>query len=133
MTNAPDLKKYLDEVVHRHINTDSDSEILLNMFAASLQTIGKRRVNAEDIFKSLEEVYSQVEGAYACVAMIAGYGVIGFRDPYGVRPIILGERDTNGKKDYMFASESVVLECLNFKVVCNLRPGTISPDISNDR
>jgi len=120
LTNAPDLKKFLDEDVHRHINTDSDSELLLNIFAASLQNTGKARVNAEDIFKSLEELYEKVEGAYACVAMLAGFGIIGFRDPYGIRPILLG---TNDKNDYMIASESVVLECLGYKNHYNLKPG----------
>lgn len=123
MTNAPDLKTFLDEDVHRHINTDSDSELLLNIFAASLQNTGKVRVNSEDIFKSLEDVYEKVEGAYACVAMLAGFGIIGFRDPYGIRPILLGQRTRNGKADYMIASESVVLECLDFKNHRNLKPG----------
>lgn len=121
LINAPDLKRFLDEDVHRHINTDSDSELLLNVFAASLQNTGKVRVNAEDIFKSLEEVYEKVEGAYACVAMLAGFGIIGFRDPYGIRPILLGKNDKN---DYMIASESVVLECLGYKNPYNLKPGT---------
>ena len=89
-----------------------------------MQNTGKFRVNAEDIFKSLEKVYDIVSGAYACVAMLAGFGIIGFRDPYGIRPIIMGERTVNGKKDYMIASESVVLECLGFKNNRNLRPGT---------
>ena|SRR5438046_1166384 len=122
LTNAPDLKKFLDEDEHRHINTDSDSELLLNIFAASLQNTGKVRVNAEDIFKSLGDVYDKVEGAYACVAMLAGYGIIGFRDPYGIRPIVVGQRTVNGKEDYMIASESVVLECLEFKNLRNLKP-----------
>ena len=120
------MKRFLDEDVHRHINTDSDSELLLNIFAASLQNTGKVRVNAEDIYKSLEEVYEKVEGAYACVAMLAGFGIIGFRDPYGIRPILLGRNDKN---DYMIASESVVLECLGYKNLYNLKPGT-SPEIS---
>jgi amidophosphoribosyltransferase len=118
-----ELKKFLDEDVHRHINTDSDSELLLNIFAASLQNTGKVRVNSQDIFKSLEELYKQVEGAYACVAMLAGFGIIGFRDPYGIRPVLVGERKRGLKSDYMIASESVVLECLNFKNHRNLKPG----------
>jgi amidophosphoribosyltransferase len=84
------------------------------------------RVNAEDIFRSLEEVYNNVEGAYACVAMLAGFGIIGFRDPYGIRPILVGQK---GEGDYMIASESVVLECLDFKNHRNLKPGNpTSPD-----
>jgi len=72
-------------------------------------------------------VYDKVEGAYACVAMLAGFGIIGFRDPHGIRPILLGERLRHGTADYMIASESVVLECLEFKVVCNLKPGINHP------
>ena len=117
------MKKFLDEDVHRHINTDSDSELLLNIFAASLQNTGKVRVNAEDIFKSLEDVYDKVTGAYACVAMLAGFGIIGFRDPYGIRPILIGQRTRGDKTDYMIASESVALECLDFKQHHNLNPG----------
>ena len=132
MINALDLKKFLDEDVHRHINTDSDSELLLNIFAASLQNTGKVRVNSEDIFKSLEDVYDKVEGAYACVAMLAGFGIIGFRDPYGIRPILLGQRNVNGKEDYMIASESVVLECLEFKNLRNLKPGYCSSCSASD-
>ena len=68
-------------------------------------------------------MYDKVKGAYACVAMLAGYGIIGFRDPYGIRPIVIGQRIINGKEDYMIASESVVLECLEFKNPRNLKPG----------
>jgi glutamine phosphoribosylpyrophosphate amidotransferase len=81
----------------------------------------------------LEEVYNKVEGAYACVAMLAGFGIIGFRDPYGIRPILMGARNINNKIDYMIASESVVLECLEFKNHRNLKPGPYIQSNSNEQ
>ncbi|QPG73449.1 amidophosphoribosyltransferase [Brettanomyces nanus] len=124
LTNGEELKDYMDEVVHRHINTDSDSELLLNLFAAELATYDKSRVNNSDIFKALQGVYTMVRGAYACVAMLAGYGVIGFRDPHGIRPLVIGERlRENGSRDYMVASESVVLRAHGFQVYRDIMPG----------
>jgi amidophosphoribosyltransferase len=83
LTNARALKKYLDYDAHRHINTDSDSELLLNILADHLNQSGKVRVNEDDVFKSISGVFEQCRGGYACVAMIAGFGIIGFRDPNG--------------------------------------------------
>lgn len=124
LVNAPSLRKYLDEVEHRHINTDSDSELLLNVFAAELQNTNKSRVNDDDIFKALAGVYRECRGAYACSGMIAGYGLIGFRDPNGIRPLVLGARTRpDGSKDYMLASESVVLQALDFKDWFDIKPG----------
>lgn len=124
LVNAPALRAYLDEEVHRHINTDSDSELLLNVFAAELQNTNKSRVNDEDIFHALGGVYERVRGAYACVAMIAGYGILGFRDPNGIRPLVMGIRtNADGTKDYMFSSESVVLQTLGFKEWFDVKPG----------
>lgn len=80
----------------------------LNFFLKNL------RVNEEDIFTAIKDLYQQCKGAYACVAMIAGFGIIGFRDPHGIRPLIFGRRQTSSGYDYMFASESVVLEALGF-------------------
>jgi len=114
LTNARELKTFLDKVAHRHINTDSDSELLLNILANNLQKTGKFRVNEEDIFTAIKDLYNQCRGGYACVAMIAGYGIIGFRDPHAIRPLIFGKRHTPKGYDYMFASESAVLEALGF-------------------
>ncbi|KAG7813363.1 hypothetical protein KL921_000909 [Ogataea angusta] len=124
LTNGEELRTYLDEVVHRHINTDSDSELLLNLFASELAAYGKSRVNNNDLFKALKGVYEKVRGAYACVAMLAGYGIIGFRDPHGIRPLLIGERlKDDGSKDYMLASESVVLKAHGFQVYRDILPG----------
>lgn len=124
LVNADELKTYMDEVVHRHINTDSDSELLLNLFAAELATYDKSRVNENDIFKALEGVYNKVRGGYACVVMLAGYDIIGFRDPNGIRPLLIGERlKEDGTRDYMLASESVVLKAHGYQVYRDILPG----------
>lgn len=124
LVNSADLRKYLDETVHRHINTDSDSELLINIFACELDKFNKSRVNNIDVFSALEQTMHQVRGAYAVVAMIAGYGLIGFRDPNGVRPLLYGERvNADGLSDYMLASESVVLKAHGFHNFRDLGPG----------
>ncbi|MEJ2345500.1 MAG: amidophosphoribosyltransferase [Gammaproteobacteria bacterium] len=123
LTNAEELKRdlYLEDL--RHINTDSDSEILLNVFAHELQRQGKLRVNEDDVFKAVAGVHRRCRGAYAVVAMISGYGVVGFRDPYGIRPIVFGRRQTDQGMEYMIASESVALDALGFELIRDLAPG----------
>ncbi|KAG0168296.1 amidophosphoribosyltransferase [Apophysomyces sp. BC1034] len=123
LTNARELREFLDKVAHRHINTDSDSELLLNILADNLQKTGKFRVNEEDIFNAIKDLYQQCIGAYACVGMIAGFGLIAFRDPHGIRPLIMGRRETPCGYDYMFSSESVALEALGFTDFEDVKPG----------
>ncbi|KAK0565981.1 amidophosphoribosyltransferase [Tilletia horrida] len=119
LINTGELREYLDAEAHRHINTDSDSEVLLNIFANNLQATGKIRINEEDIFTAIFSLMKQGRGGYACVAMLAGFGIIAFRDPHGIRPLGLCSRkssldDVDGK-DYCFTSESVVSDALGFE------------------
>ncbi|ODV77547.1 amidophosphoribosyltransferase [Suhomyces tanzawaensis NRRL Y-17324] len=124
LVNSIELRKYLDEVVHRHINTDSDSELLTNVFAAELDKFNKSRVNNQDLFSALTGTMEAIRGAYACVAMLAGYGIIGFRDPNGIRPLLFGERiNADKSRDYMLASESVVLKAHGFHTFRDVKPG----------
>jgi amidophosphoribosyltransferase len=107
----------------RHVNTDSDSEILLNVFAHELLKLGKLRLEPDDLFHAVSQVHRRCHGGYAAVAMIVGYGVIAFRDPLGIRPVCFGRRESGGGLEYMLASESVALDALGFELVRDLAPG----------
>lgn len=123
LTNARVLKKELFTSDLRHINTDSDSEILLNIFAHELQEQGKLRIDADDIFKAVASVHQRCHGGYSAVAMIPGYCIVGFRDPNGIRPICFGKRETESGDEYMIASESVALDTLGFTRIRDIEPG----------
>ena len=123
LTNVDRLKADLYEDDRRHINTESDSEVLLNVFAHELQITGKLKLTVEDIFKAVSATHQRIEGAYAVVAMITGRGILAFRDPNGIRPIVYGKRETQTGVEYMVASESVALQASGFDLVANLNPG----------
>ncbi len=123
LTNAPQLKQELFIEDRRHINTDSDTEILLNIFAHELQAQGKLKISERDIFNAVAGVHRRCRGSYAVVVLIAGYGIVGFRDPYGIRPVVFGKRDTDVGAEYMIASESVALDALGFQRIRDIAPG----------
>jgi len=123
LTNGEELKRELFRDDLRHINTDSDSEVLLNILAHELQRLGKLRLEVEDVFDAVEKLHKRCRGGYAAVAMISGFGILGFRDPYGIRPVIFGERETETGKEYMIASESVAITSLGFTVIRDIEPG----------
>ena len=109
----------------RHLNTNSDSEVLLNVFADELQRLHKLQLAPNDIFTAVERVHQRCAGAYAVVAMITDYGILGFRDPHGIRPLVYGKRETETGIDYMFASESVALDALGFSDIEDVAPGEV--------
>ena len=123
LTNAESLARELFEQDLRHINTNSDSEILLNILASEIAEEQKHRINENDIFNAVTKLHKRVKGAYAAIGMIPGYGIFGFRDPHGIRPLILGERTTRNGTKYMLASESVGLTALGFKITRDVEPG----------
>lgn len=123
LINVDQLKDELFREGLRHINTQSDSEVLLNVFAHELQRAGKLKISDNDIFDALARVAHRCRGAYAAVAMIMGYGIVAFRDEYGIRPLVYGQRETAKGVEYMVASESVALDLLGFKLVRDVLPG----------
>jgi len=124
LTNADEIKEELFRQDRRHINTDSDSEILLNVFAHELaEQSGGLEITEQDIFRAVQGVHRRCRGGYAVVAMIPRYGVIAFRDPNGIRPVVFGVRDCEEGPELMVASESVALDTLGFERVRDVDPG----------
>jgi amidophosphoribosyltransferase len=123
LTNAPSLRESLIKS-RRHINTTSDSEVLLNILAAELDKVEDKKLTPDNIFDAVSKVHEQVNGAYAVVSLIIGHGLVAFRDPDGIRPLVLGSRKTDeGDLEYIVASESVGLDTIGFKVIRDVEPG----------
>lgn len=125
LTNQEELKEILVNKDLRHLNTDSDSEILLNVFAHELQKQGSIQPGSKEIFAAVKALHKRVRGAYSVVIMINGVGIVGFRDPFGIRPLMIGskERDLIGN-DYIIASESTVLNSLGYDVIDDIEAGS---------
>jgi amidophosphoribosyltransferase len=124
LTNSVALKEEMFRTDLRHINTGSDSEVLVNVLAHELERASVRlRLDPQTIFTAVAQVHRRLKGAYAVVAMIAGYGVLAFRDPFGIRPLVIGFNETPAGTEYMVASESVALDALGFRVLRDVAPG----------
>ena len=123
LTNYEELAELLIREDRRHLSANSDSEVLLNVFAHELQTRVNGSPTPENIFDAIDAVHRRCRGGYAVVALIVGFGIVAFRDTHGIRPLVLGERAAADGKDYMVASESVALDILQFTRVRDVRPG----------
>ena len=123
LTNAAELSKDLINSDLRHLNTSSDSEVLLNVFAHELQRTGGVQLQPQELFKALEVVYTRVQGAFTAIVMIHGYGILAFRDSFGIRPLVYGGRSTSKGIEYMIASESIVLDALRYQLIDDVGPG----------
>jgi amidophosphoribosyltransferase len=124
LTNSDQLKEEMFRTDLRHINTGSDSEVLVNVLAHELEkSANKLRLEPRTIFTAVANVHRRLRGAYAVVAMVAGYGVLAFRDPFGIRPAVIGYNETGTGTEYMVASESVALDALGFRLLRDIAPG----------
>jgi amidophosphoribosyltransferase len=124
LTNSDVLKEEMFRTDLRHINTGSDSEVLVNVLAHELEQASvKLRLEPQAIFTAVAAVHRRLKGAYAVVAMIAGCGVLAFRDPFGIRPLVIGYNETDAGTEYMVASESVALDALGYRLLRDVAPG----------
>src|SRR6187455_2346404 len=122
LVNAEELKRLVTQQDHRHLNTNSDSEVLLNVFAHELSKHATNGLKPQQILDAVEALYKRCSGGYAVVAMIIGYGIVAFRDPFGIRPLVLGIRETPNGVEHMVASESVALDACEFERERDVQP-----------
>jgi len=124
LTNKDEISQILTDENLRFLSTDSDSEVLLNVFAHELQKQGTSSPTQKEIFKAVRATHKRIRGAYSVIFMINGVGIVGFRDPFGIRPLIFGSRENDLLgPDYMLASESTVLDTLGFNIIGDVEPG----------
>ena len=125
LVNAEELKRLVEQQDRRHLNTTSDSEVLLNVFAHELSVHASNGLKASEILDAVEAVHRRCSGGYAVVIMIIGYGIVAFRDPHGIRPLVLGIRETPNGIERMVASESVALDAGGFELERDVLPGEV--------
>jgi amidophosphoribosyltransferase len=125
LTNVSEIVDSLFQTDMRHLNTSSDSEVMLNVLAHAMARIGAVKPNEFDIFAAVEEVHRRCKGGYAVIAMIAGVGLVAFRDLHGIRPLVFGTRSQGKETECMVASESVALQASGFNLDHDLAPGEV--------
>ena len=130
LTNVEELKKIVSMKNRRHMNTTSDSELLLNLLAVEIFDLapnfdidGEIHIDVDNIFDAVSRLNEQTKGSFACVALLSEFGLLAFRDAHGIRPLIFGSRTINGKKEWIVASESVAISALGFEVERDVQPG----------
>jgi amidophosphoribosyltransferase len=124
LTNAQALKDELFDIDRRHINTESDTEVLINVLAHELELVARDLpLTPEHVFKAVGAVHRRIKGSYAVIALVAGHGLLAFRDPYGIRPLCIGENQASGAREFMVASESVALEGTGHRLLRDVAPG----------
>jgi len=125
LTNYDELKEMIQKTTMRYLNTSSDSELILTVLANELYSHRKMALKPKEIFDSIQNVFKKVKGSYACIAYIAGHGMVAFRDPYGIRPLTMGKRTVGLGDEYIFASEDVATHSLEFTKIKDLKNGEI--------
>lgn len=125
LTNEDEVRKELLEKQYRHLNTASDSEVILNVFAVGLANQRPKKLTPEHVFNAANTVFRKCKGAYSIVALIGGHGIVAFRDPHGIRPLQIGKRKYGMKEEYMIASESTVFKALDYEFMRDIQPGEV--------
>ncbi len=125
LTNTSQLAREIKEQDYRHLNTTSDSEVLLNVFSLALRKQRPKHLNPENVFRAVKNVFRRCKGAYSAVALIGGHGIVAFRDPHGIRPLQLGRKRFGMKYEYLVASENTVFKGLDYEFMRDIQPGEV--------